>query len=926
MKTQVPYFRILSKPYLKKRLNLFIKSVCLIFILQILTVKLSNGQEILLQQGFNSSSCPSGWTAGTNVSFVTPATSGTFSASAFVCEGTNFAMLKSYNITGGPYYLTSPYINTTGKSNISVTFDFFRYYDVWDDGYDAQLYIQYYNGSSWVAVSNTTESYSSYYQEFSTGDNGWCVRTIVLPSGANNISNLAIRFKFTPDINGYDIYIDNVKVNAGISAEGTYGNNCWVGSVYDTKSLSSYVGFNTELEKFDRNWGSSGSANTPANYSNMSIKYKMTKSFSPGAYIFTFGSDDGSRLSIDGGASWLLDLWSDHGYTATNTSAVCLSGSTNLVLDYYENSGDARCSFDYTLVAAPPTSVAATTSTPNICLGNTAQFEYSSCSGGTIVSGSWEYEWRNGSGAVVRPWSTTPTYSPTLTSTATYYLYMRNSLCTSYISPASNGVTVTVDVTVPTYNGYSNLSGYQYDDGTSYWVKGGNTLSIDIQHSDNLKVATQYLSFCKDGCTPNGCGGAPNEIKSYNSNGAFTDWASFIDDNYLNITGTTIMAGAWGSSTITNRWTTTVAATCPDWDWNPYTFLYDWCSNGVGYTALGKMIKVDNTAPTHDGVTVNDNCWVTNGTNTYTITIKSTEDRSGFGGSYGMMALINFNLGEPNAGGYFAWHPTSYVHSGNQMACTGGGYVSKYSGWGGSRIDLVSATTSISGNQRTVTFTVRPHSDFIELNGTNKISMYTSDYCNNFRGWTDFSVNFTSIRVPSAPTGTATICNGESTNINMGNTAPSGVTYYWQTSSNGTSTTDGSGSTNNVSPTSTTTYYIRPYSNSGCWGQASTGVTVTVNPVPLTTASVPSTTYCSVTPFALTGGPGSMSSYSWTGPSGCSYSPSSTVQNPTITMSSTGGTFTLTATDGNGCHASATTQSVSPIILTDPTINTITNP
>ncbi|HOV11682.1 MAG TPA: hypothetical protein PLL90_07955, partial [Bacteroidales bacterium] len=431
----------------------------------------------------------------------------------------------------------------------------------------------------------------------------------------------------------------------------------------------------------------------------------------------------------------------------------------------------------------------------------------------------------------------------------TYYARGYNSTGGCW-SSGCGSVTITVDQSAPTYNGYSNVAGYSYYDGTNYWVNGGDVLTVDIQHSDNIDVQTQYFTFCHDNCSPNGCGGAPNEIKSYNSNGSFSDWMA--NDSYLNITGTSIVAGGWANTTITNRWSTSVSGSCPDWDWYPYTFLYDWCNNGVGYTALGKWIRVDNTAPTRDAASVNDNCWITNGTNTYTITIVSTEPRSGFGGSYGMMALVNYNSGEPNAGGYFAWHPTSYVHTDNQMACTGGGYVSKASSWGGSRIDLVSATTSLSGNQRTVTFTVRPHSDYLEVNGANKICMYTSDNCNNQAGWTEFATNFTTIRVPATPTGATTICAGSSATLTMGNTPPSGVTYYWQTSPSGTSTTIGSGTTLVVYPGTTTTYYVRPYSSSGCWGQASAGVTVTVTPMTALSSDVPVTTATYPTNYQFT--------------------------------------------------------------------------
>jgi hypothetical protein len=337
----------------------------------------------------------------------------------------------------------------------------------------------------------------------------------------------------------------------------------------------------------------------------------------------------------------------------------------------------------------------------------------------------------------------------------------------------------------PTYIGYSNITGYAYQESpTVYWVKGGNDFKIDISHSANCGVYYQYFGFNKDGCSPNGCGGAPSEIKSYSINGTFYDW--MYDDSYIDINSATCVDGDANctDNDLTRRWNSNIKSTCPDNDYKLNTYLYDINMNGVGYTDMGLWVKVDNTAPTHDAVTVNDNCWITNGTNTYTITIKSTEPRSGFGGSYGMMVLINYDKGEPSAGGYFAWHPTIYVHTNDQMACSGGGYVSKASNWGGGRIDLISASTFLSGNQRTVVFTVRPHNDFLELSGTNKISMYTSDNCNNYRGWTLFDVNFTAIRV-QVPTvsNSGPVCQGGTVNLTASGLAPAGQAINFSTGS-----------------------------------------------------------------------------------------------------------------------------------------------
>ncbi|GEM_PF-3364000 len=81
-------------------------------------------------------------------------------------------------------------------------------------------------------------------------------------------------------------------------------------------------------------------------------------------------------------------------------------------------------------------------------------------------------------------------------------------------------------------------------------------------------------------------------------------------------------------------------------------------------------------------------------------------------------------------------------------------------------------------------------------------------------------------------------------------------------------------------------------------------VEVTANPAPEATASSNSPVAEGAT-IKLYGGPNGMSSYSWSGPDGFS-SPN---QNPTIINATTAmsGNYTLTVTDGNGCHGEAST-------------------
>lgn len=134
-------------------------------------------------------------------------------------------------------------------------------------------------------------------------------------------------------------------------------NNVWRGYVYSGNSFTSYRGFVTEgttsNPNFDQSFGGSNVTYATSSCSqqteNFSVKYKLTKVFAAGTYQFTVGADDGYRLSFDGGATWPVTNWAPHSYS-TSTYTVALSGTYNLVLEYFENGGDNRITFNLTSV------------------------------------------------------------------------------------------------------------------------------------------------------------------------------------------------------------------------------------------------------------------------------------------------------------------------------------------------------------------------------------------------------------------------------------------------------------------------------------------------------------------------------------------------------------------------------------------------
>ena len=127
---------------------------------------------------------------------------------------------------------------------------------------------------------------------------------------------------------------------------------------------------------------------------------------------------------------------------------------------------------------------------------------------------------------------------------------------------------------------------------------------------------------------------------------------------------------------------------------------------------------------------------------------------------------------------------------------------------------------------------------------------------------------------PSTPTSpTASYADGSTTLTKVG--APSGVTYYWQTTSSGTST---SNSSSTKSFSSSGTYYLRARHNtSGLWSSMKSGsVTVYSNP---STPGTPSVSYAHTsTTLTKPGAPSGVTYYWQTTSSGVSTSNSSSTK------------------------------------------------
>ncbi len=177
------------------------------------------------------------------------------------------------------------------------------------------------------------------------------------------------------------------------------GTNAWVGHIYDgtnsgvlyNGTFSNYIGYYTEAEFFDESFGGSTYCFTPVISNDtsrasiytetFSVKYRMVTT-SKGLYSVDLGSDDGSRLAIDG--NLVYNNWSDQAFTLKPGVLISLTGASSLVYDYYENAGLNEIYFkNLTQILANNLT---TNTIQNICLGNSG-LAISGDSFGTLPTG-----------------------------------------------------------------------------------------------------------------------------------------------------------------------------------------------------------------------------------------------------------------------------------------------------------------------------------------------------------------------------------------------------------------------------------------------------------------------------------------------------------------------------------------------------------
>jgi prepilin-type N-terminal cleavage/methylation domain-containing protein len=121
----------------------------------------------------------------------------------------------------------------------------------------------------------------------------------------------------------------------------------WLTEYFANATLSGPPSACRDQASIDVDWGGGAPlAGMPAD--DFSVRWTRTQTFAAGPYTFTMGSDDGSRLLVDGVV--ILDRWTDHGYPTAvpSVTATLTQGPHTVVMELYEHTGGARATLAVT--------------------------------------------------------------------------------------------------------------------------------------------------------------------------------------------------------------------------------------------------------------------------------------------------------------------------------------------------------------------------------------------------------------------------------------------------------------------------------------------------------------------------------------------------------------------------------------------------
>lgn len=236
------------------------------------------------------------------------------------------------------------------------------------------------------------------------------------------------------------------------------GVDSWIGHIYDgtnsgvswNQPFQNYLGYYTTSESFDESFGgntscfdvySGGSVRATEYAETYSVRYRMN-STRRGLFAVDLGSDDGSRLVVDG--NLVYNNWTDQSFSTRPRVLISLTGSSTLQYDFNENGGANRVIFNN--ITPIVSNILSTGTSQTICTGNsgtaiTGDVPGSLPSGITLQGYQWTYSTTPGGTRTNISGATSATYTPSASTApfntpGTYYIY-RNVIMrsTNNISP-----------------------------------------------------------------------------------------------------------------------------------------------------------------------------------------------------------------------------------------------------------------------------------------------------------------------------------------------------------------------------------------------------------------------------------------------------------------------------------------------------------
>ncbi|MBS1665135.1 MAG: T9SS type A sorting domain-containing protein [Bacteroidetes bacterium] len=318
------------------------------------------------------------------------------------------------------------------------------------------------------------------------------------------------------------------------SAQGdqsTFGaNNVWIGYAYTGTNFNNYMGYVTEgsssSPNFDENFGGDNVSYSTNGCSltteQFSMRYKLRQTFN-GSYTITLSGDDGYRLSVDGGSTWIINNWGDHPY-ATSTLTVSLSGSTDMVLEYYENGGGNRVTFNMVFNC--------------VGSGNPTQYGSNNVWVGHLYQGT---NFDTYKGYVTEGTSTNPTFDESFGTSNGQY---NTNSC--FVMTEQFSARYRLQQNLPYGNYVITVGG---DDGYRFSLDGGSTWVIN-NWGDHGYVTTTYTATLS---------GAKNMVLEYYENGGENRVSFAMSSTLLPVTLTSWTATALSDNQALLKWTATNA-------------------------------------------------------------------------------------------------------------------------------------------------------------------------------------------------------------------------------------------------------------------------------------------------------------------------------------------------------------------------------